>query len=131
MPQAANIVIDNGAGTPVPKTFELQAPAAGDGSYANWRLKEGAIPLAFPRIAVMARQGGGSRKANVKFQMPSSYVDSVTGQTTVGPAFDFDVNVTVPDAFPEALRNDAAAFATNMIADVIIKAVIRDAWPTT
>jgi hypothetical protein len=131
MPQAVNIVINNGAGTPVAKTFELQAPAAGDGSYANWRLKEGTISSVFPRIAVMARQGGGTRKANIKLQIPSSFTDTVTGLTKVGSSFDFDVNVTIPDDFPEALRNDAQAFAANLMANALIKSVLRDAWPTT
>lgn len=39
MPSAVDIIIDNGAETPVAKTFKLVAPAAGEGSYANWRLK--------------------------------------------------------------------------------------------
>lgn len=30
MPQATDLVIKNGAGTPVDKTFTLMAPAAGD-----------------------------------------------------------------------------------------------------
>ena len=47
MPQAIDIVIYNGASTPVEKTFTLIAPAAGDGSYANWRLKEGTIASVF------------------------------------------------------------------------------------
>lgn len=132
MPQAADIVINNGAGTPVAKTFTLISPAAGDGSYANWRLKEGTISTIFPRIAISARQNGNrARKANVKLQIPSSYTDTVTGLTKVGSSFDLSVDVTVPDDFPEALKNDAVAFATNMMANAIVKAVVRDAVPAT
>lgn len=131
MPQAADIVINNGAGTPVAKTFTLLSPAAGDGSYANWRLKEGAISSIFPAIAVSARANGSARKANIKLRLPSSYTDTVTGLTKVGSAFDFNVDVTVPDDFPEALRADAVAFATNLMANAIIKAVVRDGYPAT
>jgi len=132
MPQAADIVINNGAGTPVPKTFTLIAPAAGDGSYANWRLKEGTISTVFPRIAMSARANGNSaRKANIKLQIPSSFMDSVTGLTKVGSAFDVNIDVTVPDDFPEALKNDAVAFTSNLLANAIVKAVIRDAFSAT
>ncbi len=132
MPQAQNIILNNGAGTPVAKIFELMAPAAGDGSYANWRLKEGTISEVFPRIAILTRPSGNSaRKSIIKFQMPSSYTDAVTGLTSVGSAFDFEVNCTVPDNFPEALKNDAAAFATNLMANAIVRAVFRDGYPAT
>jgi len=133
MPQASDLVINNGAATPVAKTFTLVSPAAGDGAYANWRLKEGSISSVFPAIAISARPNGNgtARKANIKLRIPSSYTDTVTGLTKVGSAFDFDVNVTVPDDFPETLKNDAVAFAANLIANAMVKAVIRDAVPAT
>jgi len=132
MPQATDITINNGAATPVAKTFTLIAPASGDGSYANWRLKEGAISSVFPRIAIAARQSSkAARKANLKVQIPSSYTDTVTGLTKVGSAFDCNIDVTVPDDFPEALKNDAVAFVVNFVAHAMAKAVIRDAVPAT
>lgn len=132
MPQATDLVINNGAGTPVAKTFTLYAPAAGDGSYANWRLKEGAISSVFPRIAMLARPtGNNARKSVVKLQIPSSYTDTVTGLTKVGSAFDVELNVTVPDDFPESLKNDAVAFTKNLIAHAVTQAVIRDGQPAT
>lgn len=132
MPQASDLVINNGAATPVAKTFSLMAPAAGDGSYANWRLKEGAIASAFPRVAVMARANGNkARKANIKLVLPSSSVDVNTGLTKIGPSADFNIDVTIPDEFPESLKNDFVAYATNLVATTLIKAVIRDAYPTT
>lgn len=131
MPAAVDIVINNGAGTPVAKTFSLISPAAGDNAYANWRLKEGVISSVFPAIAVLARANGSARKANIKLRIPSSYTDSVTGLTKVGSAFDFNVDVTVPDDFPEALKNDAVAFASNLMANALIKLIVRDATPAT
>lgn len=132
MPQATDIVLKNGAASPVDKTFTLYAPAAGDNSFANWRLKEGAISSVFPRIAMLARPTGKSaRKSIIKLQIPSSYTDTVTGLTKVGSAFDFEANVTVPDDFPESLKNDAVAFATNLMGHVLTKGVIRDGQPAT
>lgn len=127
MPQATDITINNGASTPVAKTFTLYAPAAGDNSYANWRLKEGAISSVFPRIAMLARPtSNNARKSIVKLRIPSSYTDTVTGLTKVGSSFDMEINTSVPDDFPEALKNDAVAFAKNLVAHSITQAVMRD-----
>lgn len=133
MPQAVDIVIKNGAATPVDKTFALIAPAAGDGSYANWRLREGVISSVFPRIAIKAMENAGktARKANIKLQIPSSYMESVTGLTKVGSGFDLDITVTVPNDYPEALKNDAVAFTSNLMNVPMVKAIIRDSFSAT
>lgn len=132
MPQATDITINNGAATPVAKTFSLYSPAAGDGSWAQWRLKEGTIASVFPRIAALARQTPNkARTVQTKLQIPSSYTDAVTGLTKVGSTFDAEVRVTVPDDFPENLKNDASAFLSNLVNHALIKAMNRDALPAT
>lgn len=130
MPQATDLVINNGAGTPVAKTFTLLTPSAGDGSIAEWALKEGAISSVFPRItSSAARTGNGSRKMQVKLRVPSSYTDSVTGKTLTGSAFEFNGTVSVPDDFPEALKNDAVAFTWGLLSTTLVKSMMRDATP--
>lgn len=132
MPQAADIVLNNGAGTPVPKTFTLLTPAAGDGANAEWALKEGTISSVFPKLTAQARRTGvQSRKSHIKLRIPSSYTDTVTGLTKVGSAWEANVEVSVPDDFPEALKNDALAFTVNAVQNVIIKAMMRDGLPAT
>lgn len=130
MPQATDLILKNNAA--VDKTFTLYNPAAGDDSWANWRLKEGAIATVFPRIAIMARTTPNkARKAVVKLQIPSSYTDTVTGLTNVGSQFDAEVRVTVPDDFPEANKGDAVAFLTNLLAHAMVKSVVRDGVAAT
>lgn len=132
MPQATDLVINNGAGTPVAKTFTLLTPAAGDGGIAEWALKEGTISSVFPKITAAARKtGNASRKTQIKFKLPSSYTDSVTGLTRVGSGFEFDGSYSVPDDFPESLKNDAVAFTVNLIQQSLFKAMIRDGLPAT
>jgi hypothetical protein len=63
--------------------------------------------------------------------VPSSYTDTVTGLTKVGSAFEADVYVSVPNDFPESLKNDAVAFTVNALQHALFKAVIRDGLPTT
>ena len=132
MPQAIDLVINNGAGTPVAKTFTLYAPCAGENSLATWKLKEGTIASVFPVITALARStGNASRKMQGKLKVPSSYTDTVTGLTKVGSAFEFDFSASVPDDYPEALKADAIAFAKNLIANTVIQAMMRDGQPAT
>lgn len=130
MPQAIDLVINNAAA--VAKTFVLIAPAAGDGAYANWRLKEGTVSSVFPRIAIKAMPtSNGVRKSNVKLQVPYSYTDSTTGLTKTGSSFDANIDVTVPDDFPESFRNDTVAYLKNLVAHAMVQAVMRDGYSAT
>jgi len=132
MPLAIDLVLANGAGTPVNKTFTLYAPSAGDNSVATWKLKEGTISSVFPVITTSARStGNSSRKMQGKLRLPSSYTDSVTGLTRVGSAFEFDFSCSIPDDYPEAIKADAVAFAKNLIAHALIQSMMRDGQPAT
>lgn len=132
MPQATDITVNNGAGTPVAKTFTLISPSAGDGGLAQWALKEGTISAVFPSLSAMAgRTGNNSRKLTVKFRLPSSYTDSVSGLTMVSSSAEMNVTFSVPNSFPESLKADYVAFATNILSSTLFKAMIRDAYPAT
>jgi hypothetical protein len=133
MPQAIDLVINNGAATPVAKTFKLLTPAAGDNSSALWALKEGTISSVFPTIEVSARKNAGNdaRKVNLTVKIPSSYTVAATGLTAVGSAAVINITATVPADFPEALKDDFAAFAKNAVANAVLNACIRDALPAT
>lgn len=132
MPQATDLTVNNGATTPVAKTFSLITPAAGDGGIAQWALKEGAISSVFPKFTAESRRtANASRKATFKFRLPSSYTDSVTGLTVVNSAAEFNVSSSVPDNFPEALKNDYVAFATNLFQQTLVKSLVRDAVSAT
>lgn len=133
MPQATDITVNNGATpTPVAKTFALISPSAGDGGIASWALKEGTISAVFPSLtAVAGRTGNNSRKLTVKFKLPSSYTDAVSGLTMVASSAEMNVSFSVPNSFPEALKADYVAFATNLLSSSLLKAMIRDAYPAT
>lgn len=130
MPQATNLVINDETATP--QTFELITPAAGDGSIAEWALKEGTISSVFPRLtASAAKTANRGRNLKVKFKMPSSYTDSVTGLTNVNSAAEFNGTVAMPDTFPEALKDRFVAFVTGAFQQALIKAMMRDAQSAT
>lgn len=131
MPQATDLTIANGATTPVPKTFSLLTPAAGDGGIASWALKEGTISSVFPSITARSVRTPRGRNLTIKFRLPSSYTDKVTGLTMVGSAGEMNVKVTVPDDLPEALKADFVAFGTNLFQQALVKAMLKDALPAT
>lgn len=128
MPQAVNIVVDDFSATP--RTFELMNPAAGLGSTADWAYKVGDSPSAFPRYSASARKTPNkARAATTKFVMPHAVVQD--GLTVVVCQAEANINVTMPDAFPESKRDDFVAFATGLFNDALTKAMIRDGSPGT
>lgn len=127
MPSATDLVVVNGASTPVEKTFTLVTPAAGDGGIARWALKEGPISAVFPVFTAMANQtGNASRTLKCKFRLPSSFTDAATGLTMVGPAAEFNATGSVPLSFPENLKDDYVAYATGLFHTALVKAMMRD-----
>lgn len=130
MPQATDIVIKNGATTPVDKTFTLVSPAAGDGGVALWYLKEGTVSAAFIAVTASAHKtGNASRKLNLRLSFPSSFVDG--GKTVLGPRALVNLTVSIPDDFPESAKSDFTAYTANLVNHPLIKAAIRDAYSFT
>lgn len=131
MPQAIDLVVKNGATPAVDKTFTLISPAAGDGAIATWALKEGSISAVFPKLTLSARKGQKSRLLTIKFAMPSSYTDNVSGLTNVGSAAEMNVTFKVPDDFPEARKDDQVAFCLNLMNTPLLKSCIKDCFGAT
>lgn len=133
MPQATDLTVKNGEATPVDKTFTLLTPASGYGSIAEWALKEGAISSVFPRFTAAARPStkGNGKVLQVKFKMPSSYTDTVTGLTSVKSGFEFNGTISVPDDFPESLKADASSFVGNLLTHALVVSMMKDGLPAT
>lgn len=136
MPQASNLVIANGATTPVNKTFTLLNPAAGLNSTADWALKEGAVSGVFPRLSALvgnvnAPGRAPSKRTSLKVRVPSSYVDSSNGQTMVGSAVEANISITVPSDFPETAKADAIAYIQNFTKHALVTSMVIDGAPAT
>lgn len=139
MPQATDLVIKNAAGTD--KTFNLITPAAGYGSLATWYLKEGAISSVFPQLTALARpsqkkvsgskQQASAQHLSVRFRMPSSFVDTTSSLTFAGATWEMNVSVVVPNAYPENLKADAVAYATNALRTALLLSMMKDGTPAT
>lgn len=132
MPQAIDLVVKNGAATPVDKTFTLLSPAPGYGQPAEWALKEGESSVLFPTFtASAAKTTNASRNLKVKVRVPASYTDTATGLKVKLSAFEFNGTATVPDDFPENLKPDAVAYTCNLLATALVKAMMKDGYPAT
>jgi len=136
MPQANNLVIANGATPPVDKTFTLINPAAGLNSTADWALKEGAVSGVFPRLSALVGNvntpgRAPSKRTSLKVRVPSSYVDTGSGQTMVGSAVEANISIVVPSDFPEAGKADAIAYVQNFVKHAIVTSMVSDGAPAT
>lgn len=130
MPSAANITVKNG--TNVDKTFTLLTPAPGYGAPADWALKEGATSVVFPTFTLSAtKTQNRSRKVVMKVRVPAVYNSVETGLPVVASYFEANVDVTVPDTFPETQKDDATAYVANLIGATLPKACYRDGLPAT
>ena len=85
----------------------------------------------FPRITSAARRTPSGRKATWKLRLPSSFVDVNTNLPKVGPAAEINIEVSIPDEFPESMKDDFVAYAQNLAANALFKSAIRDGLPTT
>lgn len=136
MPQATNIVVKNGASTPVDKTFALITPAAGYGGIAEWALKEGGAEVAFPRLTFTARDISQSqrRRAQLKIRLPATYTDATTQQPALLAVAEANIEITMPHAFPESLKPDFIAFVKNVVSTTLMSGTdgaLKDAVPLT
>lgn len=130
MPQAADLTVQNGAG--VDKTFTLLSPAPGNGSPAEWAQKTGATSTAYPTFSLSAQKTQNrSRQVRVKTRVPAVYTSVTTGLPVVSSIVEFNGTFTVPDDFPDDQKDDAVAYATNVLATTIVKACLRDGLPAT
>lgn len=128
---ATDLTVKNKAG--LDKIFKLLSPSAGLGAIATWFLREGPISSVFPSLTTSANRNPKSRidTAQVKFKLPSSYTDSVTGLTNVGSHAEMTVNVRIPQDFPEALRDDFETLSLNLLSTDMVRDLIRNCAPNT
>lgn len=124
MPQATDLVIKNAAG--VDKTFSLVSPSAGDGSIAQWALKEGAISSVFPVYTASAGPSAKGRNAKMKFAMPSVYTDNSTGLSMVRNRAESNWSFSIPSDFPEALKADWVAYNVGLFKHDLTQAMMKD-----
>lgn len=129
MPQATNLTVKNAAG--VDKTFTLLTPAPGYGTPAEWALKEGATSVVYKTFTLSAAKSSSqkTRRVTVKTRVPASYTSITTGLPVVSSTVDFTGTFILPDDFPDDQKDDAVAYATNVLTTALVKSCLRDGLP--
>lgn len=132
MPQAIDITLNDGLATPVGRLFALNTPSAGINSVAEWQYRKGNTAAGFPTITSSAsRSKSGVRRTKIKLTVPYVVTDPVSGMPVLADKFEFNGDWAMGVLFPEDQKADAVAFSANLLANALIKSLIRDANPAT
>lgn len=125
-----DILLHNGASTPVLQTFKAKALV--DGRWTYWNELPGVAQLGYPSIterSLLSKSGNGATKHEINFKIPVLDTSS-TGSTRVGRFHAVSVVVTTADAGTAAERADLLAYVKNYFAsepvhDLIVNIKLR------
>lgn len=111
--------------------YGIKAPAAGDGSWAQWRQDSGnAAPYAArPTLSIKTTESKtGVRRVDILYVFPYFYTDSTTSQVVISP-----LNVSfrngqmvVPQGIPPTFIQEAGAQFANLVAHAQVKQCLID-----
>lgn len=118
----SNIVLGDGQPTPVNRTFEVFTPQVTTNP-AVLLQKAGGITKLNERMELLQkRSGGGSAyRTDILVRLPRT-TDVALG--VVDTAI-IDIKVTIPDGYNQAMRDDIAAYAKNIMAHPTVQTAIK------
>lgn len=131
MAAIANIVIADGASTPVNRTFN---PISRDVNLARYKDKSGGITVGYPTIELTDRwqeQADGSYKINWKLSVPTLATTAPTTTTGIQPAPTVGYtcwatgSFTVPNQAVLQDKKNLYALAKNLIATTLFKDIVE------
>lgn len=119
--------INNGAATPIAKSFAPEAISPGHSTFTE---RSAASSAGFIRLSIGTSMASAKRATNridVSLAMP--VVEIVNGVNTVTRIGRFVGYFVVPDTMTSAERADLAAYVANALDNAQIRAVIKDLDP--
>lgn len=132
MPALGNVVINDGATTPVAHTFGPVGTKDGVSSYAD---RSGGIAVGYPTITVSLIQPSKTSKlykARIKVVMPvletisNSTVSGILPAPTKGYDMSADVTFILPERSSLQNRKDILAYCKNLLADAVTTAIVQN-----
>jgi hypothetical protein len=127
MSQAANIVINDGAATPVATTFAPESVTPALSTFAD---RTSGTSIGFRRLTVSTQFASGKQVVNRgKFSIAYPIISTVNGVSTVAYTLRANVEVILPDASTVAERNNLYAFLKNGLANALVTGALRDLDP--
>lgn len=132
MGQQSTLVLNNGAATPVAKTFTPLQPYGGKDRAAVWLLKEGVSPLAHVRIELaMTRNSNGTTRITPKVIVPYVTNDVSAGPKLVSKCI-YDGaggGYIIPENAIQSQIDDLEAFVRNLTSAQAVKDWIKNFDP--
>lgn len=132
MPSIGNIVINDGATTPVAHTF---APVGINGAVASFADRSGGFSVGYPTItASIANPSKTSRLYKARFKVVLPVMETISNSTMSGiapaptKAYDLTADVTflMPERSSLQNRKDILALARNLLANAVATALIEN-----
>lgn len=123
----APLTINNGAATPVAVAFSPERIAPELSTFVD---RSSGVSALYPRISVKFSPAAGNRPTNrvdVDIDYPKASV--VNGVSNVASVGRFRSYCVIPDNFDLTDRANMQAFAQNVLANAVVKAVIKDLDP--
>lgn len=118
----SNIVIGDGQLTPVNKTFEVFTPQVSNLPAVLFQKAGGVTKLNERMELLQKRSGGGSAyRTDILVRIPRT-TDVALGVVDTAIV---DIKITIPDGFTQAMRDDIAAYAKNLIAHATVQTAIK------
>lgn len=124
-----NLIIKNGATTPVDKTFEAQISQNGETEAARWFERTAGVYAGFLKYSLLVRRGNGtnrSTKVVINLQQPKLDVDGVLKHTSLAK-----VEFTIPDTATLDERKDLLAFVKNALSATDFVSAVHDLKPVS
>lgn len=126
MPQLANIVLNDGAATPVAHTF---APVTTDGKAAQLKERVG-LPIGYPGLGVTVRppvQQGDIYKVSLLLTLPTTV--TVDGVAKVDYTLTAEVNLMMSNRSTAQSRKDLRVLLANALQHATVQNVIENLEP--
>lgn len=126
MPVFGNIVINDGATTPVPHTF---SPASKDGQAATWTNNAASIPIGKESLVVTVRtppRGNSTAAIRVTGKLTLPVVAPVDGLDDVVRVSSFDFAFNIAQTATLQNRKDLAALVKNLFANAAFVSAVEN-----
>lgn len=121
------IVINNGAATPVAKSFSPEKVSPEGSTFTE---RSAASSAGFVRLGVAYSPASGGRKTNrINLDLTYPVLATVNGVSSVAYTGLFKGYFVVPDVMTNLERADLIAFVANALDNTLIRGVVKDLDP--
>lgn len=128
MPTIADLIIGNGASTPVNKTFKVKT---NDNRLSLFEERSGGVPIGYPTIRVQTSDTAAVRKVTISvavptLEVPAAAASGFTPSARVNRTHRSKHEFILPQNGTDSERKDLLAYHLNVLGLSAIVAIVRD-----